>query len=77
MTKDVPILRNTLLHTFRKVYEMAKLLLFMSHSLMCVKKHKEESGCSGFRDKTAFVALSKFDEMNLLNGELTVPFSLK
>ena len=48
--------------------------LFVSHSLMCVKKHKEESGCSGLRDKTAFVALSKFDEMNLLNGEL--PFLL-
>ncbi|CAL8347140.1 unnamed protein product, partial [Gadus morhua 'NCC'] len=38
-----------------------------SCSFLCVKKHKEESGCSGFRAKTAFVALSKFDEMNLLN----------
>ncbi|XP_029563788.1 box C/D snoRNA protein 1 isoform X2 [Salmo trutta] len=36
-------------------------------SLPCVKKHKEESGCSGVRDKTAFVALSKMDEMNLLS----------
>ena len=34
-----------------------------------MKKHKEESGCSGVRDKTAFVALSKMDEMNLLSGE--------
>ncbi|CAL8306367.1 unnamed protein product [Lota lota] len=39
----------------------------LSCSLRCVKKHKAESGCSGLRDKTAFVALSKFDEMNLLN----------
>nr|XP_046157548.1 box C/D snoRNA protein 1 [Oncorhynchus gorbuscha] len=38
-----------------------------SCSLPCVKKHKEESGCSGVRDKTAFVALSKMDEMNLLS----------
>ncbi|XP_010900424.2 box C/D snoRNA protein 1 [Esox lucius] len=38
-----------------------------SCSLSCVKKHKEESGCSGVRDKTAFVALSKMDEMNLLS----------
>lgn len=37
-----------------------------------MKKHKEESGCSGVRDKTAFVALSKMDEMNLLSGE-TLP----
>ncbi|XP_072294954.1 box C/D snoRNA protein 1 [Eucyclogobius newberryi] len=41
----------------------------LTHScgLLCVKKHKEETGCSGVRDKTAFVALSQFDEMNLLN----------
>lgn len=38
-----------------------------SCSLPCVRKHKEDSGCSGVRDKTAFVALSQFDEMNLLS----------
>ncbi|XP_055020742.1 box C/D snoRNA protein 1 [Boleophthalmus pectinirostris] len=38
-----------------------------SCSLLCVKKHKEDTGCSGVRDKTAFVALSQFDEMNLLS----------
>lgn len=38
-------------------------------SLQCVKKHKEDSGCSGIRDKTAFVPLSQFDEMALLSGE--------
>ncbi|XP_059197401.1 box C/D snoRNA protein 1 [Centropristis striata] len=38
-----------------------------SCSLMCVKKHKEDSGCSGVRNKTAFVTLSHFDEMTLLN----------
>ncbi|XP_053178773.1 box C/D snoRNA protein 1 isoform X2 [Scomber japonicus] len=38
-----------------------------SCSLLCVKKHKGESGCSGVRNKTAFVTLSLFDEMTLLN----------
>ncbi|KAJ8332502.1 hypothetical protein SKAU_G00422910 [Synaphobranchus kaupii] len=38
-----------------------------SCSLPCVKKHKSESGCSGTRDKTAFVPISKFDEMSLLS----------
>ncbi|RVE73587.1 hypothetical protein OJAV_G00032690 [Oryzias javanicus] len=38
-----------------------------SCSLLCVKKHKEDSGCSGVRNKTAFVALSHFDEMTLLS----------
>ncbi|KAJ8366639.1 hypothetical protein AAFF_G00348170 [Aldrovandia affinis] len=38
-----------------------------SCSLSCVKKHKSESGCSGVRDKTAFVPVSKFDEFNLLS----------
>uniref|UniRef100_A0A674MAH8 Zinc finger HIT-type containing 6 n=1 Tax=Takifugu rubripes TaxID=31033 RepID=A0A674MAH8_TAKRU len=35
--------------------------------LPCVKKHKEDSSCSGIRNKTAFVALSQFDEMALLS----------
>ncbi|XP_019953866.1 box C/D snoRNA protein 1 [Paralichthys olivaceus] len=38
-----------------------------SCSLLCVKKHKEKSGCSGVRDKAAFVSLSQFDEMALLS----------
>ncbi|XP_028260303.1 box C/D snoRNA protein 1 [Parambassis ranga] len=38
-----------------------------SCSLLCVKKHKEDSSCSGVRDKTAFVSLSQFDEMALLS----------
>ncbi|XP_070765488.1 box C/D snoRNA protein 1 [Enoplosus armatus] len=41
----------------------------LSHScsLLCVKKHKEDLGCSGVRNKTAFVTLSQFDEMALLS----------
>ncbi|XP_014822720.1 PREDICTED: box C/D snoRNA protein 1 [Poecilia mexicana] len=41
----------------------------LSHtcSLLCVKKHKDDSGCSGVRNKTAFVTLSHFDEMTLLS----------
>ncbi|XP_053286555.1 box C/D snoRNA protein 1 [Pleuronectes platessa] len=38
-----------------------------SCSLPCVKKHKEKSGCSGVRDRAAFVPLSQFDEMALLS----------
>ncbi|XP_010729260.1 box C/D snoRNA protein 1 [Larimichthys crocea] len=38
-----------------------------SCSLLCVKKHKEDSGCSGIRNKTAFLTLSHFDEMALLS----------
>ncbi|XP_019749904.1 box C/D snoRNA protein 1-like [Hippocampus comes] len=40
-----------------------------SCSLLCVKKHKEESRCSGVRNKTAFLNLSQFDEMTLLSGK--------
>nr|XP_057929331.1 box C/D snoRNA protein 1 [Doryrhamphus excisus] len=38
-----------------------------SCSLICVKKHKEESRCSGVRNKTAYLTLSQFDEMTLLS----------
>ncbi|KAF7660021.1 hypothetical protein LDENG_00290060 [Lucifuga dentata] len=41
--------------------------LTQSCSLPCVKKHKEDSGCTGVRNKTAFMALSQFDEMALLS----------
>ncbi|XP_068445582.1 box C/D snoRNA protein 1 [Clinocottus analis] len=36
-------------------------------SLLCVKKHKDDTGCSGVRNKTAFVTLKDFDEMALLS----------
>ncbi|CAM4674074.1 unnamed protein product [Leuciscus chuanchicus] len=36
-------------------------------SLACVKQHKMVSGCCGVRDKTTFVPLAEFDEINLLN----------
>jgi hypothetical protein len=35
-------------------------------SVECVVTHKSSSGCSGARDKTAFVPLSAFDELKLL-----------
>ncbi|XP_077391387.1 box C/D snoRNA protein 1 [Festucalex cinctus] len=41
--------------------------LMHSCSLLCVKKHKEDSRCSGVRNKTAFLNLSLFDEMTLLS----------
>ncbi|XP_067301499.1 box C/D snoRNA protein 1 isoform X1 [Pseudorasbora parva] len=36
-------------------------------SLACVKRHKMLSGCCGVRDKTAFVPLAEFSEINLLS----------
>lgn len=38
-----------------------------SCSLPCVKQHKLRSGCSGVRDRTAFVPLSHFGDLNLLS----------
>ncbi|XP_071820897.1 box C/D snoRNA protein 1-like isoform X2 [Apostichopus japonicus] len=38
-----------------------------SCSLLCVNQHKEKSGCSGVRDKTAFVPIQQFNETNLLS----------
>ncbi|XP_066529439.1 box C/D snoRNA protein 1 [Hoplias malabaricus] len=38
-----------------------------SCSLPCVKKHKLESSCTGVRDRTAFVRLSQFSDINLLS----------
>ena len=39
-----------------------------SCSLPCVKQHKLISGCNGQRDKTAFVPLVDFTDLNLLSG---------
>lgn len=36
-------------------------------SLPCVKQHKLTSGCSGQRDKTAFVSLVDFTDLNVLS----------
>ncbi|EGV99692.1 Box C/D snoRNA protein 1 [Cricetulus griseus] len=36
-------------------------------SLPCVKKHKAELTCNGVRDKTAYISLQQFTEMNLLS----------
>ncbi|XP_008137709.2 box C/D snoRNA protein 1 [Eptesicus fuscus] len=38
-----------------------------SCSLPCVKKHKAELTCNGVRDKTAYVSLQQFTEMDLLS----------
>ncbi|XP_039694665.1 box C/D snoRNA protein 1 isoform X1 [Pteropus medius] len=38
-----------------------------SCSLPCVKKHKAELTCNGVRDKTAYVSVQQFTEMNLLS----------
>ncbi|XP_048207650.1 box C/D snoRNA protein 1 [Perognathus longimembris pacificus] len=38
-----------------------------SCSLPCVKKHKTELTCNGVRDKTGYVSIQQFTEMNLLS----------
>ncbi|XP_034167429.2 box C/D snoRNA protein 1 [Pangasianodon hypophthalmus] len=38
-----------------------------SCSLSCVKRHKLRSGCSGVRDRTAFLPVSRFSDLDLLN----------
>uniref|UniRef100_A0A8D1CM61 Box C/D snoRNA protein 1 n=1 Tax=Sus scrofa TaxID=9823 RepID=A0A8D1CM61_PIG len=38
-----------------------------SCSLPCVKKHKADLTCNGVRDKTAYVSIQQFTEMNLLS----------
>ncbi|KAF5901436.1 box C/D snoRNA protein 1, partial [Clarias magur] len=38
-----------------------------SCSLPCVKQHKLQSGCSGVRDRTAFIAVSRFSDLDLLS----------
>ena len=40
--------------------------------LACVKLHKTRDECSGLRDKTAYVAMKQFSEINLLNGMFSV-----
>ncbi|KAK1339853.1 hypothetical protein QTO34_018411 [Cnephaeus nilssonii] len=45
-------------------YKSASSFLF---SLPCVKKHKAELTCNGVRDKTAYVSLQQFTEMDLLS----------
>ena len=37
-------------------------------SLPCIKKHKEESGCNGKRDRLKFVSLQEFDDRVLMSG---------
>ncbi|XP_010714296.1 box C/D snoRNA protein 1 [Meleagris gallopavo] len=38
-----------------------------SCSLLCVKKHKLALSCNGVRDKTAFVSMTEFTDLNLLS----------
>ena len=40
-----------------------------SCSLPCVQQHKAASGCSGKRDRLAFVPLAEFGDRELLSGE--------
>ena len=42
-------------------------------SLVCSKKHKEESGCNGKRDRLKFVSMQDFDDRVLLSGGYAVP----
>lgn len=37
-------------------------------SLECVRGHKKDTGCTGKRDRTAYVPISKFDDRQLGSG---------
>ena len=41
----------------------------MTCSLPCSKKHKQDTGCNGKRDRLKFVSLQEFDDRVLLSGE--------
>uniref|UniRef100_A0A672PWY0 Box C/D snoRNA protein 1-like n=1 Tax=Sinocyclocheilus grahami TaxID=75366 RepID=A0A672PWY0_SINGR len=49
------------------VYSVLFVYRLVCCSLACVQQHKMVSGCCGVRDKTAFVPLAEFNEINLLN----------
>ncbi|KAJ8906508.1 hypothetical protein NDN08_003001 [Rhodosorus marinus] len=36
-------------------------------SAVCVRRHKDDSGCSGERDRTAFINRSEYDETDLMS----------
>ncbi|KAL8178366.1 UNVERIFIED_CONTAM: Box C/D snoRNA protein 1 [Gekko kuhli] len=38
-----------------------------SCSLVCVKQHKTTYNCNGVREKTAFVSINQFSDLNLLS----------
>lgn len=42
------------------------------NSLLCVKKHKEATGCNGKRDKTGFTSISDFDDTRLHSGKMLI-----
>ena len=43
--------------------------LVQTCSVPCVKKHKEDTECTGKRDRTAYVPLRDFSDLNLLSGK--------
>ncbi|XP_004480959.1 box C/D snoRNA protein 1 [Dasypus novemcinctus] len=53
-------------HTEEAKYRCPRCMRY-SCSLPCVKKHKTELICNGVREKTAFVSIQQFTEMNLLS----------
>lgn len=42
-------------------------------SLACVKQHKQQTGCSGKRDKLAFVPMQQFTDSHLMSGKVILP----
>lgn len=46
------------------------MVLYLCHfSLLCVKKHKLALSCNGIRDKTSFISVNEFTDLNLLSGK--------
>uniref|UniRef100_A0A8C2XNK4 Zinc finger HIT-type containing 6 n=1 Tax=Cyclopterus lumpus TaxID=8103 RepID=A0A8C2XNK4_CYCLU len=68
----VPVVLDIIQHSFNIVSRGTQSLsdpgqILVSQQKGQLQKHKEDTGCSGVRNKTAFVTLSDFDEMALLN----------
>lgn len=47
-----------------------------SCGLACVKAHKTRTGCSGKRDRTAFVPLAEFCDNVLVSGKQTLTHTI-
>ncbi len=52
----------------QRLYKCPRCSIF-SCSLECCRRHKVERSCSGIRDKSEFVPVSKFSDRQLRNGE--------
>ncbi|KAI8378490.1 hypothetical protein BD560DRAFT_297507, partial [Blakeslea trispora] len=55
-----------LCQTHNWIYTCPRCLIHTC-SVDCVKQHKQNSECSGVRDKTSYVSLQKYTESNMMS----------